>query len=56
MAALVAEGLTNRAIAQRLVLSPRTIDGHVERILAKLGFSSRAQVAVWVSGLEPATG
>ncbi|WPR64512.1 LuxR C-terminal-related transcriptional regulator [Glutamicibacter protophormiae] len=56
VAALVAEGLTNRAIAQRLVLSPRTIDGHVERILAKLGFSSRAQVAVWVSGLEPATG
>lgn len=56
VAALIAEGLTNRAIAQRMVLSPRTIDGHVERILAKLGFSSRAQVAVWVSGIELAAG
>ena len=47
IAALVAEGLSNRAIAARLVISTRTVDGHVERILAKLGFSSRAQVAAW---------
>ncbi|PRA11554.1 LuxR family transcriptional regulator [Arthrobacter sp. MYb211] len=50
VAALVAQGLTNRSIAQRLVVSPRTIDGHVERILAKLGFTSRTQIAVWIAG------
>jgi non-specific serine/threonine protein kinase len=47
IAALVADGLSNRAIAARLVISQRTVDGHVERILAKLGFSSRTQVAAW---------
>jgi predicted ATPase/DNA-binding CsgD family transcriptional regulator len=47
VAALVADGLSNRAIAARLVISQRTVDGHVERILAKLGFTSRAQVAAW---------
>ena len=47
IAALVADGLSNRAIAARLVISQRTVDGHVERILAKLGFASRAQVAAW---------
>lgn len=46
----IAEGLSNRAIAERLVISPRTVDGHVERILAKLEFSSRTQVATWVAG------
>jgi predicted ATPase/DNA-binding CsgD family transcriptional regulator len=45
VAALVAQGLTNREIAARLVVSKRTIDAHVEHILAKLGFSSRVQVA-----------
>ncbi|MFE4756792.1 ATP-binding protein [Streptomyces mirabilis] len=49
VAALVAEGLSNRQIAETLVLSPRTVDGHIERILAKLGFASRAQVAAWVA-------
>jgi predicted ATPase/DNA-binding CsgD family transcriptional regulator len=46
---LLADGLSNREIAARLVISPRTVDGHVERILAKLGFSTRTQVAVWVA-------
>jgi DNA-binding NarL/FixJ family response regulator len=45
IANLVAEGLSNRAIAESLVLSPRTVDGHVERILPKLEFSSRSQIA-----------
>jgi predicted ATPase/DNA-binding CsgD family transcriptional regulator len=45
VAALVVEGLTNREIAARLVVSKRTIDAHVEHILAKLGLSSRVQVA-----------
>jgi predicted ATPase/DNA-binding CsgD family transcriptional regulator len=45
VAALVAQGLTNRDIATRLVVSKRTVDAHVEHILAKLGFTSRVQVA-----------
>jgi predicted ATPase/DNA-binding CsgD family transcriptional regulator len=49
IAALVAEGLSNRAIAQSLVISPRTVDGHVEHILTKLGFVSRAQIASWAA-------
>lgn len=40
-------GNSNREIADELVLSVRTVDTHVQRILAKLGFSSRAQVAAW---------
>ncbi len=49
VADLVARGLTNRAIAARLVISPRTADGHVEHILTKLGFTSRAQIAAWAA-------
>nr|WP_225928791.1 LuxR C-terminal-related transcriptional regulator [Rhodococcus opacus] len=45
---LVAEGLTNSAIAARLVISQRIADGHVEHILTELGFTSRIQVAAWV--------
>ena len=52
VADLVAEGLTNRAIAERLVISPRTAQGHVEHILVKLGFTSRAQIAAWVAEQE----
>ncbi|GAF46838.1 protein kinase domain-containing protein [Rhodococcus wratislaviensis] len=48
VADLVAEGLTNRAIAARLVISPRTAQGHVEHVLTKLGFTSRTQIAAWV--------
>jgi len=48
VAALVAEGLTNKEIAARLVISPRTAQGHVEHLLTKLGFNSRAQIAAWV--------
>jgi hypothetical protein len=35
------------------VISQRTAEGHVERILAKLGFTSRAQVAAWVAASQP---
>ncbi|RZK95654.1 MAG: LuxR family transcriptional regulator, partial [Rhodococcus sp. (in: high G+C Gram-positive bacteria)] len=49
VADLIAEGLTNQSIADRLVISPRTAQGHVEHILAKLGFTSRTQVAAWVA-------
>lgn len=48
VAAGIHEGLSNREIADRLVLSVRTVDTHVQRILGKLGFGSRAQIAAWV--------
>jgi predicted ATPase/DNA-binding CsgD family transcriptional regulator len=54
IARLIARGLTNRGIADELVISPATAARHVANILAKLGFSSRAQVAVWASAREPA--
>jgi non-specific serine/threonine protein kinase len=53
VAALVTEGLGNREIAERLVLSKRTVDAHVDHIFTKLGFTSRAQVAVWFSRQNP---
>jgi len=46
---LLAEGLRNREIAARLVLSPRTVETHVQNILNKTGFVPRAQVAAWHS-------
>jgi predicted ATPase/DNA-binding NarL/FixJ family response regulator len=48
VAELVALGLTNRAIGQRLFLSERTVEGHIDRAFSKLGFSSRTQLAMWV--------
>ncbi len=48
VARLIAEGLSNRAIAERLVISVRTVDGHVERMLAKLEVGSRTQIATWM--------
>jgi DNA-binding NarL/FixJ family response regulator len=48
VAELVAEGLTNREIAERLVLSTRTVEGHIDRILGKLNFHTRTQLAMWV--------
>lgn len=49
VAKLIVQGLSNKAIAASLVISPRTVDGHLEHILAKLGFTSRTQVAAWVT-------
>jgi DNA-binding CsgD family transcriptional regulator len=49
VAALVALGLTNRQIAEQIVVSHRTVDAHVASILARLGFSNRAQIAVWAA-------
>jgi len=54
VAVLVAQGLSNREIAARLVISQRTAEGHVERVLAKLGFRARAQIASWIASHEPA--
>lgn len=48
VAVLVAEGLSNRQIGSRLSISVGTARIHVERILAKLGATSRVQIATWV--------
>jgi non-specific serine/threonine protein kinase len=53
VARLIAEGHSNKDIAAELVISRRTAEGHVERILTKLGFTSRAQVAAWVAASQP---
>ncbi|MGZ4506540.1 MAG: response regulator transcription factor, partial [Blastococcus sp.] len=50
VAELVADGLTNRAIAQRLYLSERTAANHVQHILDKLALANRSQIASLVSG------
>ncbi|WP_063050821.1 protein kinase domain-containing protein [Nocardia arthritidis] len=49
VADLIAQGLTNKQIAAKLVISQRTADGHVEHILTKLGFTSRTQIAAWTA-------
>ncbi|HYM97156.1 MAG TPA: response regulator transcription factor, partial [Candidatus Sulfotelmatobacter sp.] len=49
IASLIAKGLSNRRIAERLFISQRTAETHVDRILTKLDFHSRAQIAVWAA-------
>jgi DNA-binding CsgD family transcriptional regulator len=50
VARLIADGLSNAEIAQQLVLTPGTVANHVEHILRRLGFRSRAQVAALLGG------
>jgi DNA-binding NarL/FixJ family response regulator len=50
---LIARGLSNREIADELVISPATAARHVANILAKLGYSSRTQIASWATRHEP---
>jgi predicted ATPase/DNA-binding CsgD family transcriptional regulator len=50
---LISQGLSNREIADELVISPATAARHVANILAKLGFTSRTQVASWATRHEP---
>jgi DNA-binding NarL/FixJ family response regulator len=47
VAVVVAQGLSNHEIAEALVISVKTVEAHISRILSKLGFSSRAQIAAW---------
>jgi non-specific serine/threonine protein kinase len=47
VAALLARGLSNRQVADALVISEQTAETHVKRILSKLGLTSRTQVANW---------
>jgi non-specific serine/threonine protein kinase len=53
VAELVTEGLTNKEIARRLVIGRRTVDTHVEHILAKLDLAARSQIAVWTTRHRP---
>ena len=48
VAALVAQGLSNRDIGDRLFIAERTAEGHLEQIRNKLGFHSRAEVAAFI--------
>jgi DNA-binding CsgD family transcriptional regulator len=47
VASLIALAMSNRQIAERLVLSERTVEAHVRSILAKLGYSTRTEIATW---------
>jgi predicted ATPase/DNA-binding NarL/FixJ family response regulator len=52
VAGLVAAGLSNKKIASTLTIAPRTAESHVDHILTKLGFTSRAQIAAWVTARD----
>ena len=54
VAGLVAQGWSNRQIAEELVISERSAESHVERIRTRLGFRSRAQIAAWYVASNPA--
>jgi non-specific serine/threonine protein kinase len=49
VAAMVAQGMSNRQIAQELYISERTIENHVSKIRRKLGLRSRSQLSTWVT-------
>jgi non-specific serine/threonine protein kinase len=49
VAELIADGLSNKQIAAKLLIAQRTAEAHVEHILAKLGYAKRAQIATWVT-------
>jgi DNA-binding NarL/FixJ family response regulator len=58
IAGLLAQGLSNKAIAQSLVIAQRTAENHVANIMVKLELTSRSQVAAWVAeqrGTDPPT-
>lgn len=52
VAILIAQGKSNRAIAEQLVVSERTVESHVTNMLGKLGFTSRAQIATWTTEMR----
>jgi DNA-binding NarL/FixJ family response regulator len=56
IARLIARGLTNKQIADELVISPATVARHIANIFADLDFNVRAQVAAWVAERDSAAG
>jgi hypothetical protein len=54
--ALITQGASNKAIAAELYISPATAARHVANILAKLGFTSRSQVAAWAASAGSGAG
>ena len=50
---MVARGMSNRQIAERLVVSVRTVESHVERSLVRLGFHTRTELASWYVAAHP---
>ena len=52
MAALIAQGKSNRDIAAALTVGVKTVETYVTRILGKLGFDSRVQIATWAVARE----
>jgi ATP/maltotriose-dependent transcriptional regulator MalT len=55
IARLIADGLTNRQIAEQLVLAPKTVSAHVTHILTKLGAARRAEIAAWWATIRAGT-
>jgi DNA-binding CsgD family transcriptional regulator len=53
VARLIGGGRSNKEIAAALVISQRTAENHVEHILTKLGFTSRAKIAAWIAASQP---
>jgi pimeloyl-ACP methyl ester carboxylesterase/DNA-binding CsgD family transcriptional regulator len=53
VAELVAQGMSNRQIAETLVITERSAESHVERIRLRMGFRSRAQIAAWYAATHP---
>jgi predicted ATPase/DNA-binding NarL/FixJ family response regulator len=53
VAVLIAQGMSNKQIAEKLVVSVRTVEGHVLHVMDKYGFSSRAQIAAYLSSHAP---
>jgi len=53
VAELVAEGRSNKEVAAALVVSPKTVDGHLSNIYAKLGIHSRTQLARRIAAEQP---
>jgi DNA-binding CsgD family transcriptional regulator len=54
VAKLIAQGLTNAEIGERIFVSPKTVSAHVEHILAKLDVARRAEIAAWTSTVAAA--
>ena len=55
MLQLLAEGMSNKEIAQALVITPRTVNFHLDNIYSKLGVSSRTEAAIYALRHETST-